>query len=69
MPGDPHRAPGIAALPIKNFAQFYSDESKDPCNRRYDRIMQRFDASHREAPGSAALYEQVVNLDGNVPQA
>ena len=46
MPVDPNMAPGAAALPIKNFAQFYSDETKDPCHRQYDRIMQRFDASH-----------------------
>jgi hypothetical protein len=55
--------------PIRSFAQLYSDESRDPCRRRYERLMQRFDASHPNAPASDALYTQVVTLGENIPQA
>jgi hypothetical protein len=54
---------------IRTFLQFYNDESKDPCHRRYERIMRRFDADRPDAPDSATLYQQVVNLGGSTPQA
>jgi hypothetical protein len=44
------------------FSQFYSEETKDPCGGRYDRIMARFDASRVDALPSATLMSQVVGL-------
>jgi hypothetical protein len=62
------------ALPAANtrlttFRQFYSDETKDPCGGRYDRIMARFDASRVDALPGATLMNQVVGLGSATPQA
>jgi len=51
------------------FAQYYSDPSKDPYHRSYQRIMTRFDPSQPAALPSDMLYQQVVNIGSTVPQA
>jgi hypothetical protein len=63
-------APALAPpVRVTSFAQLYGDESKDPCNRRYERIMTRFDAAQLNAPASAELLQQVVSLGENTLQA
>jgi len=42
------------------FNQLYSDETRDPCNRNYTRIMARFDASLPEAVPDETLFNNVV---------
>jgi len=57
------------ATRITTFTQYYSDPTKDPYHGNYERVMARFNA---EAPGAqppASLFQQVVSLGGNVPQA
>ncbi len=59
----------ITAPRILTFAQYYSEQTKDPYHRNYQRIMTRFDPSQPAAIPSATLYQQVANIESNVPQA
>jgi hypothetical protein len=59
----------ITAPRILTFSQYYSDQSRDPYHRNYQRIMTRFDPSQPAALPSATLYQQVVNIGSTVPQA
>jgi hypothetical protein len=54
---------------INNFLQLYNDERQDPCQRNYERVMRRFDASLPGAIASDLLFEQVVGVGGSTPQA
>lgn len=49
-----------------SFNQLYSDETRDPCNRDYTRIMARFDSSLPDAVPDETLYANVVQA-GSVP--
>jgi len=66
LPVAPALAPPVR---VTSFAQLYGDASKDPCHRRYERVMTRFDAAQLNAPASAALLQQVVSLGENTLQA
>jgi len=59
----------ITAPWILTFTQYYSNQSKDPYHCNYQRIMTRFDPSQPAAIPSATLYQQVVSIGSNVPQA
>jgi hypothetical protein len=52
-----------------SFSQLYSDESKDPCQRNYARIMHRIDPNRNDAIASEVLFQQAVGLGGSAPQA
>jgi hypothetical protein len=54
---------------MSSFHQLYGDDSKDPCQGSYQRIMERYDASRAGAIPGNTLYQQVVSLGGSVPQA
>jgi len=58
-----------AGRPVVTFSQLYSNEGEDPFQRNYERVMQRFDADRDDAVTSAALFQQVMGLGGNVLQA
>jgi len=62
-------APVAVTTRLMNFAQFFGDESKDPCHRSYERIMTRFDAMQPNAPTSPNLFQQVVSIGESAPQA
>jgi hypothetical protein len=61
-------AAGLAVRPT-SFAQYFADESKDPCQRQYARIMARFDAMSPYAPQSTTLFQQAVTTGEVTPQA
>jgi hypothetical protein len=64
--------PGISAniLPARHrtFQGFYSDVELDPCQGRYDSIMNRFDVDMNPGVTHVMLYEQAVGA-GIIPQA
>jgi hypothetical protein len=51
------------------FQEFYADETKDPCQGSYQRVMQRFDYEHAQAADPATLFEQAVSSNGLAHQA
>ena len=53
----------------KTFTQFYDDASKDPCERNYARVMQRFDPENVNAPAADVLFTQAVGTSGNLHRA
>jgi len=66
--------PGSSAgtrVPSKytTFNQLYTDDSRDPCSRRYERIMSRFSADIPNAVTANALFNQVINLGSAQLQA
>jgi hypothetical protein len=66
VPGNP----GIGgSMQITTFAHFYADKTKDPYQRRYDRIMARFDADLPTVLPSKTIFQQVVSVRATVPQA
>lgn len=54
---------------ILTFTQLFDDERRDPCQRNYERVMQRFDASLPGARAGVVLFDQVVCLGGATCQA
>jgi len=66
LPLAPALAPPVRVISL---AQLYGDEAKDPCHRRYERVMTRLDTAQLNAPSSAELLQQVVSLGENTLQA
>jgi hypothetical protein len=60
---------GEAARRYVTFNQLYADEQRDPCSRRYERIMARFDAEPPNALAGGTLFDQVVSVGGAQLQA
>jgi hypothetical protein len=48
------------ATKFTTFAQLFNDETRDPCGREYNRVMNRFSANPQDAVASATLFNQVV---------
>ena len=61
--------PALQPRPHATFTQLYSDESKDPCNHIYDRLMAHFDAMHVNVGPSNTLCQQAVSCGGSILQA
>jgi hypothetical protein len=59
-----HTMPSDQMQRFTIFNQLYSDETKDPCNCSYARIMARFDNSLPTAIASVQLFDQVVGVSG-----
>ena len=59
----------VPRAPPSTFSQWYGDETRDPCQGNYQRIMNHFNPGRNDAVPGQTLFQQVVSGGGVVPQA
>ncbi len=60
--------PPVLAPKYKTFSELFSDPEADPCQGRYQRMMQRFSGDNNQIT-ALRLMDQVIGNAGIVPQA
>ncbi len=59
----------VPRAPPSTFSQWYGDETRDPFQGNYRRIMDRFNPDRNDAVPGQTLFQQAVSGSGAVPQA
>jgi hypothetical protein len=58
----------VPRAPPSTFSQWYGDETRDPCQGNYRRIMNRFNPDRNDAVPGQTLFQQAVSGGGVVPR-